>query len=395
MSAIDRCKEQVRARADDAEGREVVALSRRIHAHPEVAFAEHQAATWCRELLERHGFEVAGVPGVETAFVATRRGAQSGPTVGFLAEYDALPEIGHGCGHNLVAGAAVGAGVFLAAEMPALPGTVRVFGCPAEELGAGKLRMLDAGAFAGLDVALTFHPWHATALMRACTGLRLFDLIFRGRAAHAAEEPWRGASALDAVLLTWTNLNALRQFIGDGARIHGIVTDGGQAPNVIPERAACTVGVRAADLRALERIAQRLLRCAQAAAMAADVELEVRELQRLAPVRHNAMLGAMVAANLHALGESVGEWRAMASTDFGDVSQAVPAVLFAVGAWPPDVAFHTREAAACAGGDQAMRAMLVAAQTMARTALDLLTDGTVVAAVRAEHRSEARPHAGA
>jgi metal-dependent amidase/aminoacylase/carboxypeptidase family protein len=230
--------------------------------------------------------------------------------------------------------------------------------------------------------------------MRACTGVRLFELVFRGRAAHAADAPWRGASALDGVVLTYTNLNALRQFIGDGARIHGIVTDGGQAPNVIPERAACTIGVRAADPAALERLARRVLQCAQAAAMAADVELEVREVQRLAPVRHNETVGGVLAGNLRALGEVVGEWRAMASTDFGDVTQVVPAVLFSVAAWPGDVAFHTREAAACAAGDRAMDAMLVAAQAMAWTALDLLADGAVVAAAHAEHRSGARRPAG-
>ncbi len=386
MISVGGHKERVRARAAGPKGQALVALSRRIHAHPEVAFAEHRASAWCREVLERHGFETAGVPGLQTAFVATRRGAGPGPTIGFLAEYDALPEIGHGCGHNLIAGAAVGAGVLLADEMPALPGTVRVFGCPAEERGAGKLQMLAAGVFADLDVALTFHPWQATALMRACSGLCLFDLVFRGRAAHAADEPWRGASALDGVLLTYANLNALRQFIGDGARIHGIVTDGGQAPNVIPERAACTIGVRATDPATLEQLARRVVRCAQAAAMAADVELEVREVQRLAPVRHNETVGNVLAANLRALGETVGEWRAMASTDFGDVSQAVPAVLFSVGTWPDDVAFHTRAAAACAATDRAMAAMLVAAQAMAWTALDLLADGAVVAAARAEHR---------
>jgi amidohydrolase len=394
VRAVAGHKDHVRARAEGAEGRTLVELSRRIHAHPELAFAEHRAAAWCRHLLERHGFEVAEVPGLETAFVATRRGAEPGPTVGVLAEYDALPEVGHGCGHNLIAGAAVGAGVLLASEMPALPGAVRVFGCPAEEQGAGKRRMLDAGVFAGVDVAMTFHPWHATALMRACTGVRLFELVFRGRAAHAAEEPWRGASALDGVLLTYANLNALRQFVGDGVRIHGIVTDGGRIPNVVPERAACTIGVRAADLPVLEHVAQRVLRCAQAAAMAANVELEAREVQRLAPVRHNRTLGDVTAANLRALGETVGEWRAMASTDFGDVSQAVPAVLFSVAAWPSHVAFHTREAAACAASDQAMHAMLVAAQAMAWTALDLLVDAAAVAAIWAEHRAESRPLAG-
>jgi len=370
------------AAAAAASAQEITGLSLRIHGHPELGHREHQAVAWCRDVLERHGFGVEAVPGIETAFVATRRGRGPGPTIGFLAEYDALPGVDHGCGHNLIAGSAVGAGVFLAAAMADLPGTIKVYGCPAEELGTGKPAMLAAGAFAGLDVALTYHAWSGTALMEGCTGVRVFEFRFVGRPAHAAANQHEGASALDGVLLTYANINALRQFIRDGARIHGIVTDGGQAVNVIPERAACTIGVRAAERAELDRVAARVVDCARAAALASGTALEVVDGITLDPVRYNAALGELAAPHLEALGESVIRWRSPASTDFGNVSQAVPSLLFSVATWPEGVEFHTREAAAHAARPQAMRAMLTAAQAMALVAAELITDPDALRRVR-------------
>ncbi|MDR7417334.1 MAG: M20 family metallopeptidase [Armatimonadota bacterium] len=364
---------------------EITDLSLRIHAHPELGHQEHRAVAWCREVLERHGFECAGVPGVETAFVATRRGAGDGPTIGFLAEYDALPGVDHGCGHNLIAGSAVGAGVYLARAMADLPGAVKVYGCPAEELGSGKPLMLAAGAFDGLDAALTFHAFHSTALMEQCTGVRMYEFEFAGRTAHAAADQHTGASALDGVLLTYNNLNALRQFVQDGVRIHGIVSDGGQAVNVIPERAACTLGIRSADLAELARVCARVIECARAGALASGTTLTVHDGLVLDPVRYNPPLGDALAANLRALGEPVTTWRSMASTDFGNVSQVVPSVLFSVATWPAEVNFHTREAAVCAARPQALRAMHTAAVAMAQTAADLLTHPGLLARIRGHH----------
>lgn len=382
MAAED--KDRVATAVRDLAG-EIVTLSRRIHGHPELAHQEHRAFAWCQEVLERHGFEFAPVQGVETAFVATRHGRGPGPTIGFLAEYDALPEVNHGCGHNLIAGSAVGAGVFLAGAMSRLPGTIKVYGCPAEEVGTGKPMMLAAGAFAGLDAALAYHPWHSTAVMERCNGVRIYEFEFHGRPAHAGDGPWNGASALDGVLLTYTNLNALRQFTTDGVRIHGIVSDGGQAVNVVPDRAICKIGVRAPELDELERVCTRVVECAQAGALASATRLEVREVGFMEPVRYNRALGEVVASNLSALGEPVGTWRTAASTDFGNVSQAVPAVLFSIATWPETVAFHTREAAACAIKDQALAAMLTAAHAMADTAVDLLSDASAVKRIREGH----------
>jgi amidohydrolase len=258
--------------------------------------------------------------------------------------------------------------------MEELPGTIKVYGCPAEELGTGKPMMISAGAFEDLDVALTYHPWHTTALMEMCKGVRLLEFVFKGRPAHAAVDQHEGASALDGVLLTYTNLNALRQFVQDGVRIHGIVSEGGQAVNIIPEHAACKIGVRSADLVELGRVGDRAVECARAAALASGTTLTVTEGVTVAPIKYNPPLGAIMADNLRGLGETVEVWRASASTDFGNVSQIVPSLLFSVATWPANVAFHTHEAAACARESQALRAMQTAAVAMAQTAVDLLND---------------------
>lgn len=350
-------------------------LSRRIHQHPELSRAELQGSRWCAELLAAHGFAVEWVPGVEHAFVATRACGRPGPTVGFLAEYDALPGIGHGCGHNLIAGSAVGAGLALGAAVAELGGAVKVYGCPGEEVGYGKPAMLAAGAFAGLGAALTFHAWSRTAVMTASTGIRTYDLQFQGRPAHAATDPWQGASALDGVLLTWNNLNALRQFVRDGVRIHGVITHGGDAFNVIPARASCRVAVRSSSPAELDRVITRVLACAAAGALASGTELTHALLMEMLPVRHEPALAGRLQEHLAALGESPGEpWVAPASTDFGNVSQVLPAVLFSVATWPESVAFHTPEAAEHAGGARAEKAMLTAVRAMALTGADLLAD---------------------
>lgn len=384
MTAREGLKSAAAERLDQV-APEVIELSRRIHENPEVSHEERRASAWCAELLADHGFDVEWVPGMETAFVATVHGAEPGPTVGFLAEYDALPGIGHGCGHNLIAGSAVGAALALAPHAPDLPGTIRVFGCPAEEVGEGKPAMLEAGAFDGTGVALTFHAWHSTALMTACNGLKTLEFTFHGKAAHAASDPWAGVSALDGVLLTYQNLNALRQFLQDGARLHGIVTEGGESHNIIPERAACRISARAPQPDLLEHIVERLKDCARAGALASGAELKTRVRASMDPVRFNQPLGELHASTLEALGETVGEWEATASTDFGNVSQRIPALLFSVAAWPMSTAFHTREAAAAAGRPRAHQAMITGAISMAMSAVDLLTHPDSVQRIQEAH----------
>jgi amidohydrolase len=364
-----RARLERRAKDFDAD---VVALSRRIYDHPELSGEEHMARRWCTELLAGHGFEIAHVPGVETAFVATAAGTSTGPTLGLLAEYDALPGVGHACGHHLIAGSAIGAGLALAAERDSLPGVIKVFGCPAEETGVGKAAMLEQGVFADTDAALTFHANDVSSVLVRSTAIHELCFTFSGRPSHAATAPWEGASALDGVLLTYQNVNALRQFIRDGVRIHGIVTHGGDAFNVVPARASCRLAVRSAEAAELARVVQRVTDCAEAAALASATTLTITGGMRVEAVNLSAPLAELVRSSLSDLGEPCVDWDLLGSTDFGNVSNVLPAVLFSIATWPRGTAFHTREAATAAGEPAAFEAMLKAARLMTRASVDLL-----------------------
>ncbi len=250
--------------AVDARAEELRALSLRIHAHPEVAFEEVQASGWLCELLEASGFAVArGIADMPTAFRAV---AGSGtPVVAVLAEYDALPGIGHGCGHNIIATAAAGAGIGLRAVIDELGGTVQVIGTPAEEVYGGKAQMIRAGAFGGIDAAMMVHPGTRDAVFTralACAELRV---EYFGREAHAAAQPEKGINALEALILAYNGINALRQHIRRTARVHGVITDGGQAPNIVPGHATASFLVRAEDNEYLEELKRRVVACFEAA----------------------------------------------------------------------------------------------------------------------------------
>ena len=253
-------KESVQAVANQAietAREELISLSRDIHSHPELNYQEHHSANALATTLEQHGFRVErGVGGVETAFRATLDGeGGEGPTIAVLAEYDALPEIGHGCGHNLIAMTGIGAGLGIQANLPSLPGRLMVIGTPAEEGGGGKIRMLDAGVFEGVDLTLSSHPFSNRTVIPqdiplgeswslAMVGYRY---IYHGKAAHAAGAPEAGINALNALLHLFTGIDALRQHLREDVRIHGIITDGGTAPNVVPEYAAANFMLRSRD----------------------------------------------------------------------------------------------------------------------------------------------------
>ena len=262
-------KEQAKVAIDEAID-EVVDLSRKIQANPETAYQEVKAVRWVSDALEGHGFEVQrGLAGLETAFEASLKGRGSGPVIALIAEYDALPGVGHGCGHNLIAAGAVGAAIGLRSVMNQLDGALKIFGTPAEECTfepGGKIQLLDRNALEGIDACLMFHPWTATQLVGSDLAVTTLEIDFRGKTAHAAADPWRGANALDGVMLTYMNINALRQHVKSDVRIHGIVTHGGDAPNVVPDRASALFAVRSVDKDYLEQVVSRVEDCAQGAA---------------------------------------------------------------------------------------------------------------------------------
>ncbi|WP_051791415.1 amidohydrolase [Amycolatopsis jejuensis] len=361
--------------AHEAATADAVALAEDIYARPELSLHEFHAHEVTTELLRHNGFDVTTVPGLATAFVATLDSGRPGPEIGLLAEYDALPEIGHACGHHLIAGSAVHAGLALRSVLADLGGTVKVFGCPAEERGIGKVVMLDAGVFDRTSATLTFHAYHSSTVMVSSNGVRQLSLEFSGKAAHAAEAPWQGASALDGVVQTFQSVAALRQFLRDGSRLHGIITDGGQALNVIPERASCLLAARSTDAGEIEVLERRLREAAEAAARATGTEVRIEDLVSIDPVRWNGFVDAAVRRAFVRAGEPVADWAALASTDFGNVSQRVPSALFSVATWPREVAFHSREATHYAGLPFAFDAMVRGGGIMALAGAELLQSG--------------------
>ena len=369
---------------DDLEG-----LSHRIHEHPELAYQEVKAAGWLTEFLGSRGLKVErGIGGVDTAFRATID-TGAGPTIAIMCEYDALPAIGHACGHNAIATAGAGAGVALAAVRDALPkGRVVVIGTPAEEGGGGKVKLIKAGVFADVDVAMMCHGWDQWILHQDLLGIVRVAFEFTGKAAHASADPWEGLNALDAVIQTFNSVSMLRQQIKPSARIHGIVTNGGAAPNIIPEAAACLFYVRAADLEEMWRLHARVIACAEGAATATGTTLRVVEAGDTAyePMKRNAALLDAFRLNLNALGETEQpEVRdRLGSSDVGNVSQIIPCIQPLMKIAPEGTPIHSRDFAAAAVTPLARRGTLIAAKAMARTTYDLLADPALVAKAKHE-----------
>lgn len=379
-------------RAVDELAPELEALARRIHAHPELAFEEHQASAWIAELLEQKGASVERpLGGLATAFRA-RIGARPAPTVAILAEYDALPEIGHACGHNLIAAGAVGAFLALSRVANELPGAVVLIGTPAEEGGGGKIRLLEAGVFEGVEAAMMYHPYDRDILAHPALANRRYAFTFHGVPSHAAMSPWEGRSALTACLETFRLIDAQRVSMRDGVRIHGIVTDGGQAVNIIPERAACQFSVRAPDDAELERVCAIVERCARGAALACGVELRMEIQVGYKSMRNNMTLARRFGAALEALGRKPRERDPSAgagSTDMGDVSHAVPSIHPYLAICDEGEALcHEHRFAACARSPRGHETARVAAKAMARTASDLLEDPRLLRAVEREFAGE-------
>jgi amidohydrolase len=328
-----------------------------------------------------------------TAFRA-RAGKGGGPRVAILAEYDALPEIGHACGHNLIATAAVGAFVAAAQEAEAHGGEVVLLGTPAEEGGGGKIKMIDGGVFEGVDAAMMFHPFDRDLLTHFALASLWLTFDFAGRPAHAAIAPHDGQSALTACLDTFRLVDGQRVHFRDGVRVHGFVTNGGQAVNIVPERAACEFSVRAQTGEELERVRAIVERCARAAAIASDVPLTMGVRNGYRDLVNNMSLARRFGAHLESLGRRPRERDATigaGSTDMGDVSHVVPSIhpwLAIVD--EGETCCHEHPFAAAAGSERGSQTALVAAKVLARTAVDFLADPQLRAAVRAEFDARAR-----
>ncbi len=387
MSAISPLKARALS-AIDAHRAEFLQISATIHGQPELAFQEFKSSALLCDTLEQHGFAVErGIAGLPTAFRAEVRGAADGPTIALVAEYDALPEIGHACGHNIIGTAAIAAGIGVRAVMDELGGRVVVIGAPAEEGGGGKVILVERGAFADVDAAMMVHPSTYTLVNRASLASMRLTVEFTGKASHAAAAPEDGVNALEAVILTFNNVNALRLHLKSDARVHGIITHGGTAVNVIPDHAAAAFSVRAATQSYAEEVMRRVVQCAEAASIATGAQLKYSITPGYAAMIPNALLGRLFADNWRAIGVEVRDAlpnERMGSTDFGNVSQVVPAIHPYIAIAPPDVAGHTVEFRAAALSPAGNEGLINAAKAMAMTAIDLLADPKLVQAAKAE-----------
>jgi len=360
---------------------EIIELSDRIHKNPELGFEEYKACAWLTDMLSQHGFEVErGVADLKTAFRATFTGsrehsfdsAQDRPRVALLAEYDALPEIGHACGHNIIAASSVGAAIALSKLN--LPGTVVVLGTPAEEGGGGKIIMIEQGVFKGIDAAMMIHPSDQNLISEGSLAVKQIRMKFKGKSAHAAAKPEKGINALDAVIQTFNNINALRQHLTEDVRIHGIITHGGVKPNIVPDYAEAYFYVRALDENYLLEVLEKVKNCAKGAALAqgAKVEFEVGRGYRSRRLNH-ALVEAFT-ANLLALGvkpDDPPEHGGMGSSDIGDVSHVVPTIHPYISITEGEVPGHSREFAEAACSEKGHQGLLIGAKALAMTAIDL------------------------
>jgi amidohydrolase len=354
---------------------ELVELSHRIHANPELGYKETKASGWLADWLESAGFAVErGVGGLPTAFRAT---FGDGPlNVAFIAEYDALPDVGHACGHNIICTAALGAAVGLAAVAREAGVTVTVIGTPAEEGGAGKVELLNAGTFDGVHCALMIHPGPGEVLEPEVLAAQSLEIVYVGKTAHAGAAPERGVNAADALVIAQVALGLLRQSLLPTDRVHGIVTVGGEAMNIIPGRAEAIWMIRAATVARLDELRDKVRRCFEAGALASGTTLTIKEHTVYADMRHDHDLIALYRSNLEALGRSFASTTDFNrfSTDQGNVSYVVPAIhpIIDIGCAP--AVNHQPEFAAATVTVAGDKAILDGALALAWTAIDAALD---------------------
>ncbi|TMD32788.1 MAG: M20 family metallopeptidase [Chloroflexi bacterium] len=378
---------------------EILELSHRIHAHPERAFEEHEAAGWVAEAVARHGFEVEHPAGsLSTAVRGRLRGRRAGslegsdgtgPRIGILAEYDALPGLGHGCGHNTMAASGVGAAIALASVADELAGEIVFLGCPAEEFGSGKQVMLDDGLFEGIDAALLFHPGDRTEVGCELLASEDVDVTFRGLQAHAASEPWAGRNALDALVILFSSIGLWRQQLPQHARVHGIVLEGGTAANIIPDRAVARFMIRSAEQEYFGQMHERFRNLVTAAALATDTQGETVFSGGSSTMKNNVTLVERFRKNLGAYGWTDRPYDRghIGSSDMGNVSQHLPTIHPTLAICDEGVPGHSTAFRDAAAEPEADEVTLLAATLVAQTAYELFAEPGLPEAAWREFRA--------
>ena len=368
-------------------------LSHRVHATPEIAFQERQASAWSAELLAHHGFDVTSpAGGLETAFVARWRGERDGPVIAFAGEYDALPEVGHGCGHNLMCSSSAGAAIVAARTLGRdFGGEIRFIGTPAEEAGNGKVHLIGAGVFDNVDVCLQIHPSDSNSAEVLALAVTEATVAFHGTLAHASGDPWLGKNALDAIVLLHTMVAQWRQHLKPGERVHGIITHGGAAPNIVPDLTTGRWYLRTPVDEDLDAMIERFRTMAEAAATASGctVEVEVDPTNRCRTMLNNPTLLATWRRHLAEAGIEDDPIDPNAgSTDMANVSHEVPTIHPYLAIAPRGTPGHSREFAAHAGGADGDAMLPKAIRVLAATAIDLARDPKLVERAWSELRAQ-------
>lgn len=385
ISKIDEIKSQV-CLDIDKRAADLIEISREIHAHPELNFDEHFAHNILSEYIADAGMNVTrGAFELETAFDVAIKGG-TGPTVAVLCEYDALPGIGHACGHNIIAAAGLGAGVALSAVVELCGGSLRLMGTPAEEGGGGKVEMARKGAFENVDAAMMIHPADCDLARMNAIAIQQLIVRYEGLAAHAAVSPDKGKNALDAAVLGYMNIAALRQHIRPTERVHGIFTKSGEKPNIVPRQAEMDWYVRSDNIESLQPLKKRVAKCLEAGAMAADCTINfewqkntyadlVDNLPLLNSYIQNSAQFGRILTSEYLAGTGGG------STDMGNLSYLVPSIHPMLQVAPSGVSLHSAEFAEYTAGDAANAAILDGAKIMAMTAIDMWLSDSLQAQV--------------
>jgi len=383
---------------------EILGISEFLYENPELGSEEFKACELLTSILEKHGFKVEReFMNMKTSFKASFKGQGDKPKIAFLAEYDALPEIGHGCGHNIIAATTVGAAIAISKVLPKMNGEVIVIGTPAEEgrgpYGGSKVIMAEKGAFKDIDVVLTMHPLSGgkAGCRHGALAVQSFKIVFKGKTAHASAAPHLGINALNAVMLMFHGIDCLRQHIRKDGRIHGIIVKGGEAANVIPDYSEATITVRAADLKYLNELKEKVFNCAKGAALMTGAKVEIEPLMPL--YREKVIyetLAEILERNLEKEGFKLVDpieiikIGPLASTDFGNVTQVVPAISAGIPIIEKRISLHTREFAEATISEKGKEATIKSTRVLVETAMDLYLNPELLKKVKEEYMRKVR-----
>ncbi len=354
---------------------ELFELSDFIHSHPELGNEEHQAVRAITDILRTNHFEVeTGLAGLDTAFKATYKKGDGNFKIGLICEYDALADLGHGCGHNLQPASVVGAALSLAKIVGDQSVTIEVIGTPAEETTSGKIPMTKAGCFDHLDIALMMHAGDRTTVDGRSLAVDNFEFDFTGKESHAAVAPEKGISALDGVLMTFNGMEYLREHVRSDVRIHGIITDGGSAPNIVPGKATAKFSFRAADRKYLDQVVERALNVVKGAALTTGTSVKIEKIKSLESKLNVQTLNDVLLKNAALAGaDNITPPRERTgSTDFSIVTHRVPGACIRVSFVPLGVSNHTKDWVVASNSEAGNKAIIAAAKTLAATCLDVI-----------------------